>query len=321
MSDPKRGDDTKADRPAALPSITAPKFGRTGHPAPEVSVTSPATTPEVAVEPEQQEEERTRTETQLDPSAYAPPADKDPDELSSEFQPVSGKELDARGRLVKQAPSEPAPAPAPLPPEDVPPTEVAVPQAPPAPPARSSKKAAARQAAPEPGPPVQQVAAKRREPGRWILDKEGHVAKESDDSVEPSAFDPTVRKAVPSGPLLRRIPRAAMGAAAAVLVLLAGAGVWALRSSRQDENAGAEGQVVDAGVQAVPRIRVTSRPSGATVKINGLPFGTTPVDRESPFAPEAELEVEVLLKGHRPWTRRFHAGESVTAHAPLKQAK
>jgi hypothetical protein len=45
------------------------------------------------------------------------------------------------------------------------------------------------------------------------------------------------------------------------------------------------------------------------------------VDRASPFAPEAELEVEVLLKGYRPWTRRFHSGQSVSTHAQLKPGR
>jgi len=74
-------------------------------------------------------------------------------------------------------------------------------------------------------------------------------------------------------------------------------------------------------VAEAPRIRITSKPSGAAVKINGMSFGATPVDRESPFAPEAELEVEVALKGYRPWTRRFHAGQSVTTHVQLKPGK
>jgi len=331
MSDPKgdkdrKREETKADRPAApLPSITAPRFERTsGNPAPEVSVTSPATAPELEAE-----EERTNTETQLDPAAYAATPDKDPDELSSEFQPISGKELDARGRLVKQTP---APPPkeivpisrdvVPLPRDDVPPTEVDVPHL------RPHKRAASRTAsgdrtdpvAPEPPPPPpRKVSGKRSEPGRWILNRDGHVDKETSGEAEQGAFDPTVLKAAPTE-RPRRIPRAAViGAGAAVLVLLAGVAVWTLRSG-QLGGSSASSHSLDAGEQ-VTRIRITSRPSGAAVKINGLAFGVTPVDRESPFAPEAELEVEVMLRGHRLWTRRFNSGQDISVHAQLRQAR
>ena len=336
MSDPKgdkdrKREETKADRPAApLPSITAPRFERTsGNPAPEVSVTSPATAPELEAE-----EERTNTETQLDPAAYAATPDKDPDELSSEFQPISGKELDARGRLVKQTPAPPpkdvVPVSrdivpisrdvVPVPRDDAPPTEVAVPQR------RPHKRGAARTVSgdrtdpvvPE-APPPRKVSGKRSEPGRWILNRDGHVDKETSGEVEQGAFDPTVLKAAPSG-RPRRIPRAAIaGAGAAALVLLAGVAVWTLRSGQLGGSSAAS-HSLDAGEQ-VTRIRITSRPSGAAVKINGLAFGVTPVDRESPFAPEAELEVEVMLRGHRLWTRRFNSGQDISVHAQLRQAR
>src|SRR5689334_18294591 len=102
----KKKEETKPDRPASpLPSITAPRFQPgSAAAAPEVSTTSPNTAPNI-----EEPEERTNTETVLDPSAYAPPADKNPDDLSSDFQPASGKQLDARGQLVAKKPQPPSP--------------------------------------------------------------------------------------------------------------------------------------------------------------------------------------------------------------------
>src|SRR5690242_13435320 len=108
MGDPKRDkpqdrkkEQTVPDRGAPLPSITAPKFGGAGPPAPEVSVTADVTAPGPALG----EEERTNTEAapqaapkaapktapkkvELDPSKYVT---SDVDELASEFQ-GGGKE-------------------------------------------------------------------------------------------------------------------------------------------------------------------------------------------------------------------------------------
>lgn len=338
----------EASATPGLPAITAPSFGQKAAPAlPEVSVTSPATD----IGPE----ERTRTVTDLDPAAYAATGDKDPDELASEFQPLSGKQLDAGGRLIApvaaspppEAPParqlRPEPEPAPLPPEDLPPTKVAVPSkvrssrrsAPLPPPGPSGPKAAAqreppaaRAAAqrPEPAPPPPgpedptdpKGSVQRPEPGRWILNKEGLFSPEAGAGEEQGAFDPTVRRAAPV-PIWRRIPRrAALAAMAVVLVLAIGAGALVLRSrSGPAPGTDAPPPPQSPGLQ----LRITSKPSNAAVRINGVLVGTTPLERESPFAPEAELEVEVVLKGYRPWSKRFRAGQNVSAHAVLKPGR
>src|SRR5262245_12258678 len=148
----KKKDETKPDRLASpLPSITAPTFRPAAPaPAPEVSTTSPNTAPNL-----EEQEERTNTETVLDPAAYAPPADKNPDELSSEFQPASGKQLDAGGRLVAQKA-----APAPVQEAE---TDTAVP--------KIFKQRPFRKPDPKTDPPVQEVGGKRSEPGRWVLNR------------------------------------------------------------------------------------------------------------------------------------------------------
>lgn len=349
MSDPKRdkpqdrkrADETKPDLPAApLPSITAPKFaGGVAPPVPEVSVTSPAA-PEL-----EDHEPRTNTETTLDPAAYAAPADKDPDELSSDFAPASGKQLDAGGRLVAHSEPEPAPlaparargtpapppARAPRPPSDEESTDAAVPQLRPGPaPVPAARKVKPRSGdatePPPPEPPVAQVSGQRAEPGRWILNREAEIAPENPGDVESGAFDPTVMRAAPSPPprKAKKRPAAILVAVAAAAVVVAGGGAawWLARSGPAEEEPSPGVPPPATGEPQEPaRIRITSKPSGAAVHINGVSLGVTPVDRESPFAPEAEMEVEVLLKGYRPWTRRFHAGQSVSAHAQLKPVR
>jgi PEGA domain-containing protein len=330
MSDPKRDkpqdhkrDETKPDRPAApLPAITAPKFAAGGPALPEVSVTSPITAPDAL-----DERERTNTET-LNPAAYAPPPDKNPDELSSDFAPASGKQLDAGGRLVAQ--------PAPVPESQPPPARarptpalIPTPVLAPAPAARKARPRSGDTTDPisaDPPPPAAPVASQRPEPGRWILDREGQFTPESPSDVEPGAFDPTVMRAAPPPPPRRSRKRALAIAAAVVVIVAAGGGaaVWRARSQpspapAQEAEAAQLPRV--AGDPEPARIRITSKPSGAVVHINGVSLGVTPVDRTSPFAPEAELEVEVLLKGYRPWTRRFHAGQSVSTHAQLRPAR
>ncbi|HYV48368.1 MAG TPA: PEGA domain-containing protein [Myxococcaceae bacterium] len=351
MSDPKRDkpqdrkreSETRPDRPASpLPSITAPKFiPGGGTPAPEVSVTSPNTTPEAPTLDDH--EPPTNTETTLDPKNYAASADKDPDELSSDFAPVSGKQLDAGGRLVAQAerpppaparaPGTPAPPPlrAPSPPSDEDSTDAAVPQlrpaTSPAPPPRRVRPRSADVTEPEPPPgppPIAPVSGQRPEPGRWIINRDTTFGPETNPESEPGAFDPTVRKAAPPEPPRRKARRRLVTIAVAVAVVTLGsAAVWLLRppepAAENPETAAPPPP--ENGDPEPARIRITSKPNGAAVHINGVSLGVTPVDRESPFAPEAELEVEVLLKGYRPWTRRFHAGQSVAAHAQLKPAR
>jgi hypothetical protein len=174
-----------------------------------------------------------------------------------------------------------------------------------------------------PVPPAQPVGGERREPGRWILNRDGQVSLEGAAEGEQGALDPTVRRAAPAGPKRSSRPLI-VGLAVVVAALVTGATVWAIRQGPTPDPAPVTPAPVQQQATSDPepaRLQITSKPSGAAVHVNGVSLGVTPVDRSSPFAPEAELEVEVLLKGYRPWTRRFHAGQSVSTHAQLKPSR
>jgi len=64
---------------------------------------------------------------------------------------------------------------------------------------------------------------------------------------------------------------------------------------------------------------VTSEPPGAQVRIGGQLVGQTPLSQENLYAPGAELQVQVTLRGYRPWTGKLRGGESVTLEASLRR--
>lgn len=79
----------------------------------------------------------------------------------------------------------------------------------------------------------------------------------------------------------------------------------------------ADGGGDDAGV-ADATAHVTSKPAGATVLLDGLPVGTTPVD--VPLVSGRKQVLEVSLEGHVALLRELEpaAGDSVTVDAVLK---
>ena len=66
-------------------------------------------------------------------------------------------------------------------------------------------------------------------------------------------------------------------------------------------------------------LRVESRPSGATVMIDGRVVGTTPL--QIPNVEPGAHQVRLELPGHRPWstTTSLVAGQSVRVAASLEE--
>lgn len=64
---------------------------------------------------------------------------------------------------------------------------------------------------------------------------------------------------------------------------------------------------------------ITSEPDGARVKINGQVVGTTPYSQDNIYPEDAELKVEVSLRGYKPWTGTFRGGQSATLEAQLRR--
>ena len=62
---------------------------------------------------------------------------------------------------------------------------------------------------------------------------------------------------------------------------------------------------------------VDSEPSGATVRINGRDLGQTPLVQENDFV--GEVEVQLVLKGYRPYQARFRGGVAAEVRANLQR--
>jgi serine/threonine-protein kinase len=66
-------------------------------------------------------------------------------------------------------------------------------------------------------------------------------------------------------------------------------------------------------------LTVLSRPDGAQVRIGGQVVGNTPLMQENLYPRGAEVEVQVTMRGYKPWTGKLRGGEAVTLEAVLKK--
>jgi len=66
-------------------------------------------------------------------------------------------------------------------------------------------------------------------------------------------------------------------------------------------------------------LTVLSTPDGAQVRIGGKVVGNTPLMQENLYPRGAEVEVQVTMRGYKPWTGRLRGGEAVTLEAVLKK--
>ena len=126
-----------------------------------------------------------------------------------------------------------------------------------------------------------------------------------------------------AGRLLRGLALAALVSAlagAAVLWKLGGLPAPQPRSAPPAEGAPRTEYALQ-GTQgmAAPVLLVSSEPSGATVRVDGVVKGTTPLALDNHYAPGREVRVELTLRGHRPWSGTFRGGEAATLDAQLRR--
>ncbi|HZI06796.1 MAG TPA: PEGA domain-containing protein, partial [Archangium sp.] len=67
-----------------------------------------------------------------------------------------------------------------------------------------------------------------------------------------------------------------------------------------------------------PELRIHSTPPGASVRVDGLEVGTTPLSIGNTW-PEGTVSVEVSLPGYRPWRGSFAGNQPVTLDAQLQR--
>lgn len=76
--------------------------------------------------------------------------------------------------------------------------------------------------------------------------------------------------------------------------------------------------VVPAGEK--PILTFTSQPSGATIIVSGTELGTTPYVTENVW-PDADIPVELRLRGHQVWKGEFRGGMMQTVDARLQRKR
>ena len=74
-----------------------------------------------------------------------------------------------------------------------------------------------------------------------------------------------------------------------------------------------------AGPPSQAVLTVLSTPDGAQVRIGGKLVGNTPWMQENLYPKGAELDVQVTMRGYKPWTGKLRGGEAVTLEAVLKR--
>lgn len=66
-------------------------------------------------------------------------------------------------------------------------------------------------------------------------------------------------------------------------------------------------------------LTVLSTPDGAQVRIGGKVVGNTPLMQENLYPRGVEVDVQVTMRGYKPWTGKLRGGEAVTLEAVLKR--
>jgi serine/threonine-protein kinase len=67
-----------------------------------------------------------------------------------------------------------------------------------------------------------------------------------------------------------------------------------------------------------PLLSIHSEPSGATVLVDGVEVGVTPIAMDNLY-PSRSITVQLKLKGYRPWTGTFMGGRKADVEAELKR--
>lgn len=218
-----------------------------------------------------------------------PPSDDEPAGASGRWQPQGS--LDADGRLEGVARR---PELRPLPPQE----EVGP---------RATEGIAGGSGTPAPSPGV--VAAEELElaPHRRRHRADVHPTAPSQASVRPLARSPA-----------RPRPWLAL----ALLVGVALVGLTVVRAGWGSRAALATLVRDPAAILTAPAkgvVTITSIPSGATVKVDGLELGTTPWAGDNVWG--REVEVELTRRGHRPWRGKLSGGPDVQIRAKLQRGR
>nr|WP_277991252.1 protein kinase [Corallococcus macrosporus] len=79
-----------------------------------------------------------------------------------------------------------------------------------------------------------------------------------------------------------------------------------------------EAQVMHALGAPTPLLSIRSEPSGATVLVDGVEVGVTPLAMDNTY-PSRSISVQLKLRGYRPWTGTFMGGRKAEVEAELKR--
>ena len=69
----------------------------------------------------------------------------------------------------------------------------------------------------------------------------------------------------------------------------------------------------------LPPLVIRSQPEGATVRVDGVDKGTTPLVMDNEYPQGAEISVQVSMPGYKPWKGTFTGGAPATLDAKLQK--
>ncbi|MFP2901916.1 PEGA domain-containing protein [Corallococcus sp. 4LFB] len=79
-----------------------------------------------------------------------------------------------------------------------------------------------------------------------------------------------------------------------------------------------EAQVMHALGAPTPLLSIRSEPSGATVLVDGVEVGVTPLAMDNTY-PSRSISVQLKRKGYRAWTGSFMGGKKADVEAELRR--
>ncbi|WP_434382291.1 protein kinase domain-containing protein [Melittangium boletus] len=207
-------------------------------------------------------------------------------QLSDEWTPPPGPALSASGQVLQGTPP-PGPPPDPVRPAPVRPAPVMY-----------------EQTFDWSAPPVGGAPREPTGSGLELEERAPHPPSDFRSPLEPS-------------PLLVRLGRVAR---TGLLLLLGAGGLW-LAAPHARSLGRALWPRVRQAVGLSPRVHmlsITSEPPQATVYVDGVELGTTPLFVDNVY-PERDLPVRLTLKGYKPWKGTLRGGEPVTLDVRLQR--